>query len=101
MIKMSDAQLKIILLLNFKENYMETAIIKKLPSENIKTKAQIVLGEIDTTVGELNSLGEGSILISDKLLGEPVALFVDKVLIAKGEVVTLDDKFGIRITDLV
>lgn len=101
MIKMSDAQLKIILLLNFKENYMENAIIKKLPSENIKTKAQIVLGEIDTTVGELNSLVEGSILISNKLLGEPVALFVDKVLIARGEVITLDDKFGIRITDLV
>ena len=46
-------------------------------------------------------LGEGSIIELDKLAGEPVDLLVNGKLIAKGEVVVIDENFGVRVTDIV
>nr|HPJ38215.1 FliM/FliN family flagellar motor switch protein [Spirochaetota bacterium] len=46
-------------------------------------------------------LGEGSIIELDKLAGEPVDLLVNGKLIARGEVVVIDENFGVRVTDIV
>jgi flagellar motor switch protein FliN/FliY len=46
-------------------------------------------------------LGEGSIIELDKLAGEPVDLLVNGKLIGKGEVVVIDENFGVRVTDIV
>jgi flagellar motor switch protein FliN/FliY len=46
-------------------------------------------------------LGPGSILELDKLAGEPVDILVNSKLIAKGEVVVIDENFGVRVTDII
>ena len=50
---------------------------------------------------DILGLGEGSIIELDKLAGEPVDLLVNGKLIAKGEVVVIDENFGVRVTDIV
>ena len=52
-------------------------------------------------IREILELGEGSIIELDKLAGEPVDLFVNGKLIAKGEVVVIDENFGFRVKDIV
>jgi flagellar motor switch protein FliN/FliY len=53
------------------------------------------------TIAEILELGTGSIVELDKLAGEPVDILVNNKPLAKGEVVVLDENFGVRITSLV
>ena len=61
----------------------------------------VELGRTSKLVQEILGLGEGSIIELDKLAGEPVDILVNGKLIAKGEVVVIDENFGVRITDIV
>jgi len=61
----------------------------------------VELGRTSMMVKKILELGEGSIIELDKLAGEPVDLLVNGKLIAKGEVVVIDENFGIRITDII
>lgn len=61
----------------------------------------VELGRTKKYVKDILSLGEGSIIELDKLAGEPVDLLVNGKLIAKGEVVVIDENFGVRVTDIV
>jgi flagellar motor switch protein FliN/FliY len=53
------------------------------------------------TIREALSLGPGSVLELDKIAGEPVDLLVNNKLIARGEVVVIDENFGVRVTEVV
>jgi flagellar motor switch protein FliN/FliY len=53
------------------------------------------------SVAEVLKLGTGSIVELDRLAGGPVDLLVNDKLIARGEVVAVDDNFGVRITELI
>lgn len=61
----------------------------------------VELGRTTQLVQDILGLGEGSIIELDKLAGEPVDLLVNGKLIAKGEVVVIDENFGVRVTDIV
>jgi flagellar motor switch protein FliN len=61
----------------------------------------VELGRTRQLVRDILGLGEGSIIELDKLAGEPVDLLVNGKLIAKGEVVVIDENFGVRVTDIV
>lgn len=61
----------------------------------------VELGRTSKLVKEILGLGEGSIVELDKLAGEPVDLLVNGKLFAKGEVVVIDENFGVRVTDIV
>jgi flagellar motor switch protein FliN/FliY len=61
----------------------------------------VELGKVTMPVNELLQLGRGSILELTKPVGEPLDIYINKKLIAKGEVVILDDKFGIRVADII
>ncbi|MDH4263395.1 MAG: flagellar motor switch protein FliN [Spirochaetia bacterium] len=61
----------------------------------------VELGRTRKYVKDILGLGEGSIIELDKLAGEPVDLLVNGKLIAKGEVVVIDENFGVRVTDIV
>ena len=61
----------------------------------------VELGRTKKYVKDILSLGEGSIIELDKLAGEPVDLLINGKLIAKGEVVVIDENFGVRVTDIV
>jgi flagellar motor switch protein FliN len=61
----------------------------------------VELGRTRQLVRDILGLGEGSIIELDKLAGEPVDLLVNQKLIARGEVVVIDENFGVRVTDIV
>ena len=52
-------------------------------------------------ISDLLQLGQGSVIELNKLAGEPVEIFVNQKLIARGEVVVVNDKFGIKMTDIL
>ena len=52
-------------------------------------------------IGEILEYGPGTIIELDKLLGEPLEIFANDKFIAKGEVVVIEDNFGIRVTEIV
>ncbi|MFC1528870.1 flagellar motor switch protein FliN [Candidatus Latescibacterota bacterium] len=61
----------------------------------------VELGQKQMQIKEILDLGPGKIIELDKLAGEPVDLLVNGKLLAKGEVVVVDENFGVRITDLI
>ncbi len=68
---------------------------------DVQMPLTVELGRTKMYVKEILSLGEGSILELDKLASEPVDLMVNAKLIAKGEVIVIDENFGVRVTDIV
>ena len=68
---------------------------------DVQVVLTVELGRTKKYVKDILSLGEGSILELDKLAGEPVDLFINGKLIAKGEVVVIDENFGVRVTEIV
>jgi flagellar motor switch protein FliM len=67
---------------------------------NAKIKISVELGTTCKTVKEVYAMGEGTILELDKLAGEPVDIMANGVLFAHGEVVVVDENFGVRITEI-
>jgi len=68
---------------------------------DVQLTLTVELGRTKQLVKDVLGLGEGSIIELDKLAGEPVDLLVNNKLIAKGEVVVIDENFGVRVTDIV
>ena len=68
---------------------------------DIPLQVTVELGRTIRSVKEILSLSSGSIIELDKLAGEPVDILVNKRLIAKGEVVVIDENFGVRVTDII
>jgi flagellar motor switch protein FliN/FliY len=69
--------------------------------QQVKVPVQIVLGETDLTLAEVASLSVGSIVGVRSLAGEPVDFVVSGETVARGEVVIIDENFGIRLTKMV
>ena len=61
----------------------------------------VEIGRTSMTIGETLALGPGSIVTLNRLAGEPVDLLVNGKPIARGEVVVIDEEFGLRITEVV
>lgn len=68
---------------------------------DIPLNVTVELGRTTRKVSEILDLTTGSIVELDKLAGEPVDVLVNNKLIAKGEVVVIDENFGVRITDVI
>lgn len=61
----------------------------------------VELGRNRLLISEMLQLGQGSVIELTKLAGEPMEIFVNQRLIARGEVVVVNEKFGVRLTDIV
>ena len=61
----------------------------------------VELGRTRKRIKDILGIGEGTIIELDKLAGEPVDILVNHKLIAKGEVVVIDENFGVRVTEIV
>ena len=68
---------------------------------DIDLNVSVELGKVKMPVKDLLQLGQGSIVELAKSVGEPLDIYVNNTLIAKGEVVILDEKFGIRVADII
>jgi flagellar motor switch protein FliN/FliY len=61
----------------------------------------VVIGRTKILVQELLQLGQGSVVALEKLAGEPMEVYVNDRLIGRGEVVVVNERFGIRLTDII
>lgn len=68
---------------------------------DVALEVSVELGRSHMSIGEILGLRTGSVIELDKLAGEPVDVSVNGTLIARGEVVVVDEKFGVRITEVV
>jgi flagellar motor switch protein FliN len=68
---------------------------------DIPLTVTVELGRCKMLIGDLLQLGQGSVVELAKFAGEPMDFFINQKLIAKGEVVVVNEKFGIRLTDIV
>ena len=59
------------------------------------------LGRTRLLINELLQLGQGSVVELNKLAGEPLEVFVNGKLVARGEAVVINEKFGVRLTDII
>ena len=68
---------------------------------DVPLQITVELGRTNKKIKEILEFGQGSIIELDKLAGEPVDILVNGKNIAKGEVVVIDESFGVRITDII
>lgn len=85
----------------------EPAPVQRQPSTaldpvlEVPVSLVVELGRTRMTIGETLRIGRGSIVSLDKDAGEPADLLVNGQLIARGEVVAIDEEFGLRVTEVV
>lgn len=68
---------------------------------DIPLELSVELGRTKMLVNDLLQLGQGSIIELNKLAGEPLEVYINRKLIARGEVVVVNEKFGVRLTDVI
>ena len=68
---------------------------------DVNMEMTVELGRTQKTIKEILGMGEGTIIELDKLAGEPVDILVNQKKIAKGEVVVIDENFGVRVTEIL
>lgn len=89
----------------------ETSAANALPADKDSEKMELILdipvtitveiGRTKMTIRNLLQLNQGGIVALDRLAGEPLDVLVNGTLVAHGEVVVINDKFGVRLTDIV
>jgi len=68
---------------------------------DIPLKVTVELGRSKMAIREILQLAQGSVIELSKFAGEPLEVLVNEKLIARGEVVVVNDKFGVRLTDIL
>lgn len=86
-----------------KDNYYDDlASEKELHAiYDIPVQVSAVLGRTTMQVSQLLKLGRGAVVNLDRRIGEPIDVYVNNRLVARGEVVVVDDKLGITMTEIV
>ena len=77
----------------------EPAALERL--RDVPVELAVEIGRTRMTIGETLALGPGSIVTLNRLAGDPVDLLVNGKPIARGEVVVIDEEFGLRISEVV
>jgi flagellar motor switch protein FliN/FliY len=77
----------------------EPAELERL--HDVPVELAVEIGRTHMTIRETLALGPGSIVTLDRLAGDPVDLLVNGKPIARGEVVVIDEEFGLRVTEVV
>lgn len=68
---------------------------------DVPLKVSVELGRTKMLVNDLLQLGQGSVVELDKIAGEPMEILINDKLVALGEVVVVNEKFGVRLTDVI
>jgi flagellar motor switch protein FliN/FliY len=68
---------------------------------DIPLQVSVELGKTKKDISEILGFGMGTVLVLDKIAGDPVEILVNGKLVARGEVVVIDENYGVRITDIV
>jgi flagellar motor switch protein FliN/FliY len=68
---------------------------------DIPVQISVVLGRTSMQVNQLLKLGRGAVIELDKKVGEPIDIFVNNRLVARGEVVVVEEKIGVTMTEII
>jgi len=68
---------------------------------DVNLQVSVEVGRTRMTIQDLIQLGQGSVIELTKLAGEPLDIYINQRLVARGEAVIVNEKFGVRITDIV
>jgi flagellar motor switch protein FliN/FliY len=68
---------------------------------DIPVQITVVLGRTGMQVNQLLKLGRGAVIELDKKVGEPIDIFVNNRLVARGEVVVVEDRIGVTMTEII
>ena len=68
---------------------------------DVYLQVSVEVGRTRMTIQDLLQLGQGSVVELSKLAGEPLDVYINNRLVARGEAVIVNEKFGIRITDII
>lgn len=82
-----------------KTSFLDAEKLKVL--ENIEVDMSVEVGRTEITIRDLLSLNEGSVVELDRLAGEALDILVNGTMIAKGEVVMVGERFGVRVGEIV
>lgn len=83
----------------FEKEGVNSAIKKNLDiMQDVMMRVSVEIGKTKSSIREVMELTQGSIVELDKVAGEQVEIYVNGKLVAKGEVIVIEDKFGVRIT---
>jgi flagellar motor switch protein FliN len=84
---------------------MNLGSLKEVPNLDfildIPLEVSVELGRARMLINDLLQLGQGSVIELTKLAGEPAEIYVNQKLIARGEVVVINEKLGVRMTDII
>ena len=88
-----------------KENKQENSSPQEFPNLefilDIPLEVSVELGRTKMLIKDLLHLGQGSVIELDKMAGEPIEILLNQKLVARGEVVVVNEKFGVRLTDII
>jgi flagellar motor switch protein FliN/FliY len=68
---------------------------------DIPVQVSVVLGKTSMQVNQLLKLGRGAVIELDKKVGEPIDIYVNNRLVARGEVVVVEDRIGVTMTEII
>jgi flagellar motor switch protein FliN/FliY len=68
---------------------------------DVALQVTVEVGRTRMTIQDLLRLGQGSVVELEKLAGEPLDIFINGKAVARGEAVIVNDKFGVRLTDII
>ena len=68
---------------------------------DIPLEIAVELGRTNMLINDLLQLGQGSVIELNKLAGEPLEILINHKLVARGEAVVVNEKFGVRVTDII
>ncbi len=69
--------------------------------QDIPVQISVVLGRAQMQVSQLLKLGRGAVVELDRKVGEPIDIFVNNRLVARGEVVVVEDRIGVTMTEII
>ncbi|MDX2072750.1 MAG: flagellar motor switch protein FliN [Alphaproteobacteria bacterium] len=86
------------------QSFVDQAAAENLSLENvydIPVQVTVVLGKTNMQVNQLLKLGRGAVIELDKKVGEAIDIFVNNRLVARGEVVVVEDRIGVTMTEII
>jgi flagellar motor switch protein FliN len=69
--------------------------------DKVKVKLRAVVGSVEISLSDLEQLGENSIVELNELAGDPVFLYANDKLVSMGEIVVVNEKYGVRIIEVI